>query len=1807
MIKRFFSLGLMILLAIGAWADVDFGTEEVVSETTTWTFNNYTTGDHYSGNSSWNVTNKLYSRSISSRKFTIIEEMSSTNLSFDDGFEVSISKYAESSSAVNIGSGSTVRTAGTSGTSDTTPAFSFNAPTAGTCYAIFKGIAANGSIKASQCRLYFSDGTAKPASKKSVTITDESEYAKIHWTSTGAGSYYVTSADNTCKIYAIRFVPETINTPSISQDGNSVTITSGTSSITGTTITTYYTTDGSDPTSSSTPYTGVISITENCTIKAISISSGGASSDVASKTCEYTSTATTLTSDNVSVASVTYNGSEQTAVVKYNETTNLVEGTDYNVSEANSNKGTNAGDYTFSITGKGNYTGTVSNLTFTITPKEVTVTGGITANNKDYDGNTTATLVLSNATIDGKVGDDALTVASATGTFADANVGENKEVTISNITFGGTKAGNYTLSASGNQASTTATITQATNALSGILTINNWYSGKTRNMPTGVTATFGTVEYKYADAENGTYGTYDNIVNGAVGTWYVKAYVKGTDNYTYVESAPVSFNIIESETVTAPTIRNNNGTITITAGTSSKENSVKTYYTIDGIDPTASSTEYTNPFSQTTGATIKAITISLSNEAAESAITSKTVPTIPTALSANTVSFAGLTSSDVIVDDADNFEEGTYKTNSANASALYINDVSFCYSTENRVITFGANYTTFSGPGLTITIPGLTAGEIVVLSSSSNNSAAVNFTCSSGGTILSGSTTSIQTTPTNLVVQSTGGNMVLTTAKAGLRLYSINIAQSLTVAVNAEQTAMGIATITSPLESDATALGDGYYVKGSSITLTATPNDGYYFVNWTNGSGNAVSTDATYTFELNEDLALTANFAAKTGSSVTTPPSANNLTYNQSAQQLINTESVACEGGTMKYCMTMDGEYTADATTITGTDAGTYTVYYKVVGDYTHSDTEPVSIEVTIAKATLTLEGTLTATADYGTKLSEISNFNGTVKIADTDITVTGTWAISGEDVLNVGEHTGYNAVFTPTQAEGKDNYNELAAQNVSTLTITAVAATITTAPTGATSLVYNGSPQQIINATNATCDGGVLWYCETSNGEYTTDASTITETNAGTYTFYYKVVADGNHTGIDPTQVTGIKIAKYNISNAVADAAIADQSYTGSQITPDAPAIKMVETTIDASNYEVTYGENVAAGDNAGSIIYTAKNESQNYKGTKTLSFNITKADLTFNGTLSATAAYGTAVKDIPVTTADNVTFGETVIAGTWSFSDSDNDVLQVGNTTAKTATFLPSENPGNYNALTREVIPTITAVALTIKAQNQVIWEGETISQDVSQVEVTGLVNGETLTSIKLTASTTEITENGIITPSDAVISSSANNYTITYETGNLTIKQIPTYTITGVADDGNGNSVTADATTAREGATITLTITTADTYTLTSISATGVTLGGSGNTRTFTMPAANVTITAAFTQTSTIDETTQITENVNKKDENHAEVTSVEIGASTTSVSISGSVDGVPVTSIAATAFDYIADKSEIKSIDLSATSITGVAVSRSSGVFNGFPEETMIYMPTGNTAEGQKNVVIDGTCANFEMANEKSYNIPSSFTATYATLSRSFTNRTTCTVCLPYAVPAATIASLGKIYYFSGISGTTVQMTEQTEGLVANTPYIFVPSSNASQITATSVTINMSSTPNTSPNGQSFIFKGVYEHKDFTTDEISGGIYGFAADADHGASSVGQFVKASNGAWIEGMRAYLAYGGDDLTGTASTRGEGLPDVLNVVLIHANGSTTNIGRLELMTAEDGSPIYNLSGQRVENSYKGLVIKNGKKVVIK
>lgn len=57
-----------------------------------------------------------------------------------------------------------------------------------------------------------------------------------------------------------------------------------------------------------------------------------------------------------------------------------------------------------------------------------------------------------------------------------------------------------------------------------------------------------------------------------------------------------------------------------------------------------------------------------------------------------------------------------------------------------------------------------------------------------------------------------------------------------------------------------TVEGAGTYKDNATATLTATPNDGYLFKNWTTKNGSVVSAENPYSFTVTEDVELVANF-----------------------------------------------------------------------------------------------------------------------------------------------------------------------------------------------------------------------------------------------------------------------------------------------------------------------------------------------------------------------------------------------------------------------------------------------------------------------------------------------------------------------------------------------------------------------------------------------------------------------------------------------------------------------------------------------------------------------------------------------------------------------------------------------------------------------------------------------------------------------------------------------------------------------------------------------------------------------------------
>ena len=96
-------------------------------------------------------------------------------------------------------------------------------------------------------------------------------------------------------------------------------------------------------------------------------------------------------------------------------------------------------------------------------------------------------------------------------------------------------------------------------------------------------------------------------------------------------------------------------------------------------------------------------------------------------------------------------------------------------------------------------------------------------------------------------------------------VVSSNASYSFTVTENATYVAnftvnMYLITVSADPITGGTAVGGGAYYYGNNCTVSALPNAGYTFTNWTK-NGTVVSTDASYTFTVTENANLVAHFS----------------------------------------------------------------------------------------------------------------------------------------------------------------------------------------------------------------------------------------------------------------------------------------------------------------------------------------------------------------------------------------------------------------------------------------------------------------------------------------------------------------------------------------------------------------------------------------------------------------------------------------------------------------------------------------------------------------------------------------------------------------------------------------------------------------------------------------------------------------------------------------------------------------------------------------------------------------------------------
>lgn len=309
---------------------------------------------------------------------------------------------------------------------------------------------------------------------------------------------------------------------------------------------------------------------------------------------------------------------------------------------------------------------------------------------------------------------------------------------------------------------------------------------------------------------------------------------------------------------------------------------------------------------------------------------------------------------------------------------------------------------------------------------------------------------------------------------------------------------------------------------------------------------------------------------------------------------------------------------------------------------------------------------------------------------------------------------------------------------------------------TGGTSLTYGTGGTLTASVTNA-ADGHTYtyqWYSNTTNSN---TGGTIIEgavssiytipntTNRGTYYYYCAVTAsiDGSSATASvtsPDVTVTVSEKGYDSSFTISD--IADQTYTGSQITPE-PEVKFGNNTlVKGTDYDLSYGTNINVGTNAGTVTI---NFTGNYSGSTTVYFNIVKASQTAPG---ENEGYTIDYEDETITVESGYEVCTAQSDGTQVASGSITGYL--GQTLYIRRTETGTHNASNWTEFTiasRPAAPSVTAVDETIKGKQDgkvtgvdTTMEykiGDGAWQDCTGAEITGLAAYTTVTvRVKATA---------------------------------------------------------------------------------------------------------------------------------------------------------------------------------------------------------------------------------------------------------------------------------------------------------------------------------------------------------------------------------------------------------------------------------------------------------------------------------------
>ena len=316
---------------------------------------------------------------------------------------------------------------------------------------------------------------------------------------------------------------------------------------------------------------------------------------------------------------------------------------------------------------------------------------------------------------------------------------------------------------------------------------------------------------------------------------------------------------------------------------------------------------------------------------------------------------------------------------------------------------------------------------------------------------------------------------------------------------------------------------------------------------------------------------------------------ANDLTYNTSSQALVTTS-----GAKGTICYSLDSVITNKCSTSTaiptGTNAGTYTVYYYVNGTSNYKETSG-SVIVTIKKYNISnaVIGTINDQIYTGNPIkptplvtASMPNSSVATLVNNTDYTYSysnNTNAGTGKVIVTgIGNYTGTKS----------KTFNITKATNPTVIT--------------ANTLTYNAEAQVLVTSSK---EQGYICYSLSALPTSCTSNSDLPKgTTSGTYTVYYMVSESGNYN--KKTGSVKVTIDQYDISKGTLGS-VSDQAYKGSAVKPTPSVIVPIPsgkttTLVNNTDYTYSYSNNTSVG--TGTVTVTGKG---NYKGTKSTTFKIT------------------------------------------------------------------------------------------------------------------------------------------------------------------------------------------------------------------------------------------------------------------------------------------------------------------------------------------------------------------------------------------------------------------------------------------------------------------------------------------------------------------------------------------------------------------------------------------------------------------------